>query len=94
MTKGLPVVSRSTLAVALVYPPVEMADEAGWMAGLYNQIPPLGIAYLAARLRQDGHRVACFDSSGGRFTHAQLRDALGRFSPDLVGISSSTFAQT
>ena len=48
--------------------------------------PPLGLGYLAAAARRDGHQVALFDGPGLHGGLPQLERELRRFQPELVGI--------
>jgi anaerobic magnesium-protoporphyrin IX monomethyl ester cyclase len=52
--------------------------------------PPLGLAYVAARLLEEGHRVELIDLNLTGLNPARVTAALKRFAPDLVGISSHT----
>ena len=55
--------------------------------GLY---PPLGLAYLASPLINDGHKVKIIDASSYEYTNKKIGDILLEFKPDLIGISSVT----
>ncbi len=57
------------------------------MGNVLNVIPPLGLAYIAAVLEQDGFNVEILDCSIPGFS---LDDRLRRLEPVLVGISSTT----
>ena len=54
--------SPSRADIALVFPPVEMRDRyyriARWVT-----VPPQGLAFVAAVLERDGHKVAVIDSA-------------------------------
>ena len=50
-----------TLHVALVRPPVLQRAAS---LSLYGAVPPIGLAYVAAVLRADGHRVTVVDAAG------------------------------
>jgi anaerobic magnesium-protoporphyrin IX monomethyl ester cyclase len=52
--------------------------------------PPLGVAYLAAVLRDRGHEVEIFDATFARQPMRALREMLGRKRYDLVGVSVLT----
>ncbi len=58
-----------------------------------NDYPPLGLAYLAAVLEQDGHRVRIFDFGldPGTPLEEDVRQAYA-FGPHLVGITAMTTA--
>lgn len=75
------------MRLLLVYPCADRQPSL-WM--------PLGLAFIAARLRQAGHTVAIFDrhaaqyapGSDPRHVDAALLDEIDRFRPDLVGLST------
>jgi len=50
--------------------------------------PPLGLAYLAAFLEKDGHKVQIIDAHISRIKAENIADNL-MFSPDFIGISSN-----
>ncbi len=51
------------------------------------KLPPLGIAYLAAVLRQAGHEVRLLDANVEKNAFRAIRDRLEDLRPDIVGIS-------
>lgn len=51
------------------------------------RIPPLGIAYLAAVLREAGHQAALIDANVEANAFHAIRARLEAFRPDVVGIS-------
>lgn len=52
--------------------------------------PPLGLAYVATHLLDEGHRVEVIDLNLSGLNPQRVAYALGRFSPDVVGISAHT----
>jgi radical SAM superfamily enzyme YgiQ (UPF0313 family) len=48
---------------------------------------PLGLAYLAKALRDEGHSIEVLDLCFSKDTSADLRSCLQRFQPDLIGLS-------
>ncbi len=48
---------------------------------------PLGLAYIAKVLREDGHRIEVMDLCFSQEVSADLKNTLQRFQPDLIGIS-------
>ncbi len=69
------------MRIALVYP--RLRDE------VHGMWPPLGIITLGTILRDKGHEVRCLDTSFDR-SFDRLERELGKFKPDLVGISTLT----
>jgi radical SAM superfamily enzyme YgiQ (UPF0313 family) len=48
---------------------------------------PLGLAYVAKVLREDGHSIEVIDLCFSQEVSADLKNTLERFQPDLIGIS-------
>jgi len=73
-----------TAKVALVNPPP--------MKGVFHHHPylPIGLAYLAAVLEEKGNEVLVLDCLASGIDHAQLKQKLASFNPNLIGISSMT----
>jgi len=53
-----------------------------------NYVPPLGIMYLAAHLRNVGHTVTIIDVARTRQSNKQTLKELEAFNPDLIAISA------
>ncbi len=51
---------------------------------------PLGLAYIAAVLREAGHNVILLDSENLVMTYDDISDLIKKEKPDVVGISSAT----
>lgn len=67
------------LKITLIYPRFKQ----------YFSAPPLGIAYIAAVLRENNYNVNIIDTTFG-ITYEKLRKELLRIEPDIVGISFMT----
>jgi CO dehydrogenase/acetyl-CoA synthase delta subunit len=48
---------------------------------------PLGLAYIAKTLREEGHEIEVMDLCFSQEASVDLKSALHRFQPDLIGIS-------
>jgi anaerobic magnesium-protoporphyrin IX monomethyl ester cyclase len=70
--------------VALVTPPL-LED-----IGHHPLFPPLGLAYLAAVLDQNGFEVKIIDCPVNHFDYAKLKTELAAFQPSIIGIGSMT----
>ena len=70
--------------VALVNPPLPVD------IGHHPQFPPLGLAYMAAVLDQNGFEVKIIDCPVNGITHEQLKAELQAFQPALIGTGSMT----
>ncbi len=77
------------MKVALVLPPDERLIYYVQRQPL-SENPPLGLAYLAAYIRREGHAVALLDSNSHRFTISQVCDWIRREKPDIVGMTVFT----
>ena len=73
-----------TAKIALVNPPI--------LKGVYHHqlFLPIGLAYLAAVLKKNGHEVTVLDCLALEMDHEQLKAKLASFEPNLVGITSMT----
>lgn len=73
-----------TAKIALVNPPL--------LKGVYHHqlFLPIGLAYLAAVLKKNGHEVTVIDCMASEMGHKQLKAKLASFKPDVVGITSMT----
>lgn len=71
--------------VALIHPPPATAFEAHWA-----RFPVLGLAYVAASLRAQGHRITLLDGKLDGLSVDQIVDRVAQDQPDLVGITSMT----
>lgn len=64
------------------------------MKNLGAVLPPLGIAYIAAMLEKDGHRVKIIDGPAWAtvfgYTFEDLTKDVTEFYPDVIGVSAST----
>ena len=71
------------MKIALIFPPNIYQTK--------QSMPPLGIAWLAAFLRENGFKdVVLIDSMANRYSNEEIIDLLQKEGPDLVGISFGT----
>ena len=70
--------------VALVNPPLPVD------IGHHPQFPPLGLAYMAAVLDQNGFEVKIIDCPVNGIDHEKLKTELQTFQPHLIGTGSMT----
>ena len=64
-----------------------LAQSVNRAQGIY---PPLGLAYNAAILEQNGHEVKILDCYAENLTEQQTLSRIKKFSPDLVGVYAMT----
>ena len=80
------------MKVILANPPFETLASVGSSRGLrlvLNIIPPLGLAYLAAVLEQQGIDTQVFDFTVER-NHVKVIQEITAGQPDIIGITAST----
>lgn len=71
------------MRISLIFPPNIYQTK--------QSMPPLGIAWLAAVLRQNGFKdIYLIDSMANRYSNEEIIDLLKKQGPDLVGISFGT----
>ena len=73
--------------VILIHPPVSFNKV---IAGGYDNIPPLGILYLAAVLEKEGVNVKVIDNLDASLTLKEILKVVKKEKPKIVGISSTT----
>ncbi|OPL14200.1 MAG: hypothetical protein AVO39_09440 [delta proteobacterium MLS_D] len=69
------------MKVAIIAPPYPLEEAPA---------PPLGVTYVAAAFENAGAEVRIFDYIVSRYTKEKLEEELGRFSADVVGVTSVT----
>ena len=52
--------------------------------------PPLGLAYIAAVLRDNNVEVKILESNAYDLNHKQIKESIEKYNPDIVGITSTT----
>src|SRR3989338_9867283 len=78
------------MRIVLVLPPHSFEDRYGKdIAKVAGTLPPLGILYLAAYLKREGHDVCVVD--GSVESYQMLMSVIAEKKPELVGISALTF---
>ena len=75
-------VEKKTVKVALINPPI--------MKGFFRHQPylPMGLAYLASSLEENGCKVKVIDCQALDIDHEKLKSEITAFEPDIVGITS------
>ena len=72
------------MKVLLINPPLTAKEQARDFEAAVNVLPPLGIAYIAAVLEQDGFEVSIIDSLVMKVTHSWIRELIEREKPEMV----------
>ncbi len=79
------------MKVALVFPPLTMNERYSKSVGdIGGNLAPLGLAYLAAVLREDGHEIVIIDAPTLGMSSEDVITELSRFGPDAIGMTALT----
>jgi anaerobic magnesium-protoporphyrin IX monomethyl ester cyclase len=79
--------------VYILYPPIsKMERYSSDVGSVGGEQLPLGIYYLASYLRENGYAVAVTDAEALKLTEDRIVNEISKFSPDFIGISSTTVA--
>ena len=73
------------MRVVLIHPPARSEFDKHWA-----RFPVLGLAYVAASLRANGHEVVLLDGKLEQLTFAEICGQAASAKPDLVGITAMT----
>lgn len=73
--------------VLLIVPPGTLAESYGRLSGAAGELPMLGLAYIAASLRDQGHDVRVIDYEVDQRPFSQLISDLEAFRPDVIGMT-------
>jgi len=76
--------------VIFVWPPVTAEERYGAIGEAGTFMPPLGIASLAAVVRNAGHEVSILDCEALGLSPSQSTQSIAAWKPDYVGFSSTT----
>lgn len=76
--------------VILVKPPLTLKELYKGLAAAGSELPPLGLATLAAVVRQRGHNVRIIDASALKYDVARTVAEVVSARPDVVGITAVT----
>lgn len=77
------------MRVLLVSPPMTGKDRYGELAGAGTYLPPLGLAYLAATIR-DRHEVRILDAEVLGWSEAETLAEIARWRPEVLGFTVVT----
>ena len=78
------------MKVMLLVPPTDLKGSYGKLKKFSNPQPAIGMAYIAAVLRNDGIDVKIIDAYVNEYALSEILSVLGEFEPDVVGISVLT----
>lgn len=85
---SLPALKTTPKRVLLITPPGHPDESFGRLSGATGELPMLGLAYIAAALRDQGNIVKIIDYEVNRRPLSKVRMDIEEFSPDLVGMTA------
>src|SRR5512140_2441920 len=74
------------MATLLINPTASIETAGGRFKGLLTAMPPIGLALLAARLREQGRDVSVYDAFIGRGGPQGAADEVRKRRPDVIGL--------
>ncbi len=85
---ALPVRLTPPRRVLLIVPPGTVEENYGRLSGAAGELPMLGLAYIAAALRDQGHEVKVIDYEVERLPMSRVEPDIRAFAPDVVGMTA------
>ncbi|MDI6591496.1 MAG: radical SAM protein [Patescibacteria group bacterium] len=81
---------KNSLKILLLTPPTDLTRSYGEIKKFSHPVPSLGLAYIAAVLREAGYQVSILDAYVGELSIAETVDEIVKADPDVLGISLLT----
>jgi radical SAM superfamily enzyme YgiQ (UPF0313 family) len=78
------------MKVTLINPSITMEERYGKFAKGGSSVPPLGLAYIAATLENNGVKVNIIDGSVLNLDQGAIEKLLSKHNPDIVGVTALT----
>lgn len=78
------------MKITLLIPPTDLDKAYGGIQSLNHILPGIGLAYIAAVLRQKGHQVSVLDAYVQRLSESQAVEQIMDLGPDILGVSLLT----
>lgn len=78
------------MKVLLLAPPADLKKSYGELKEFSNPQPSIGIAYIAAILRDAGHKVKVLDAYVDTLTLPEILEAIKKYDPTILGVSVLT----
>ncbi len=78
------------MKILLLIPPTDLSKSYGKLKRFSNPQPSIGIAYIAAVLRKNGHDVKVVDAYVNNHTLEEIMDMVEKYAPAVVGMSVLT----
>ena len=83
----LPPLLTEPKRVLLIAPPGTIEESYGRLSAASGELPMLGLAYIAAALRDQGHHVKIIDYEVNDWPLSRVAEDVSSFGPDVVGMT-------
>ncbi|MBN1913981.1 MAG: cobalamin-dependent protein [Candidatus Omnitrophica bacterium] len=77
------------MSILLINPPRKIAEGNIWKK-IDRSLPPLGLAYIASYLEQQGHKVSILDLQAEELNSDEFKERIKNINPAFAGITSTT----
>jgi anaerobic magnesium-protoporphyrin IX monomethyl ester cyclase len=74
--------------VLLIVPPGTVEESYGRLSAAAGELPMLGLAFIAASLRDQGHEVKVIDYEVNRWPMSKVAEDIKAYRPDVVGMTA------
>ena len=78
------------MKVLLMIPPTDLTRSYGELKRFSNPQPSIGVAYIAAVLKKEGHHVRVVDAYVNNHRFVEIMDNIKEYRPDVIGFSVLT----
>ncbi|MEP4379695.1 MAG: radical SAM protein [Alphaproteobacteria bacterium] len=83
----LPPLTTAPKRILLIVPPGTMEEHSGRLSGAAGELPMLGLAFIAAALRDQGNEVKVIDYEVNGWPMSQVARDIEEFKPDMIGMT-------
>jgi radical SAM superfamily enzyme YgiQ (UPF0313 family) len=84
----LPPMLSESKRVLLIVPPGTKEEHSGRLSGAFGQLPMLGLAFISASLRDQGHEIKVIDYEVNNWPMSRVREDVKAYRPDVVGLTA------
>ena len=85
---SLPQLQTKPKRILLITPPGTLEESYGRLSGAAGELPMLGLAYIAASLRDQGNTVKIIDYEVNNWPMGRVHLDIESFDPDIVGMTA------
>lgn len=85
---SLPLLIGAPKRVLLIVPPGTIEESYGRLSSAAGELPMLGLAYIAAAIRDQGHEVKIIDYEVNNHNIDKVREDIREYRPDAVGMTA------